>query len=161
MRLTLRPLLAISLLLPFAACPALAASIGSFALNGKNVQLTCATLVPMPGTDGVMRMVLVLSEKSPKPGVDANTASMQGELGASLSAVLLKFEGENWESSTGFSYTHPDLKKPSGYCDASACKLERIEVNGGEFSAHLVAEPVAGSSGNALAFDMNLRVKMP
>ena len=142
MRLTLRPLLAISLLLPFAACPALAASIGSFALNGKNVQLTCATLVPMPGTDGVMRMVLVLS-------------------GASLSAVLLKFEGENWENSTGFSYTHPDLKKPSGYCDASACKLERIEVNGGEFSAHLVAEPVAGSSGNALAFDMNLRVKMP
>ena len=104
MRLTLRPLLAISLLLPFAACPALAASIGSFALNGKNVQLTCATLVPMPGT--------------------------------------------------GHEKTQRLLRCP-------ACKLERIEVNGGEFSAHLVAEPVAGSSGNALAFDMNLRVKMP
>jgi len=53
------------------------------------------------------------------------------------------------------------LKKPSGYCEASTCRLERIEMNGGEFSVHLVAGPVAGSSGNALAFDMNLRIWMP
>jgi hypothetical protein len=156
--------LATTLALFAAACTASASSLGTFQVNGKDASLSSAVLVGMPPANGVPRMVLVLSEKAPPAGTDANAAMMENPnaFGAAVTAVLLKFEGESWSNTTGCSIAHPASKNKHGnYLGADACKLTDVSVANGEFHARLATAPSAKDGDDAIAIDVKLSPKMP
>ena len=147
-----------------AACGASAASLGAFKVNDKDANLSSAVRVGMPPISGAARMVLVLSEKAPPAGTDANLTLIAdpNAFGASVNAVLLKSEGEGWSNTTGCSVAHPASKSKHGnYLDANACKLTDVSVANGEFHAHLATAPATKDGADTIAIDVKLNVRMP
>ena len=147
-----------------AACGASAASLGTFKVNDKDANLSSAALVGMPAISGAGRMVLVLSEKAPPAGTDANLTLIANPnaFGAAVTAVLLKLDGKDWSNTTGCDIAHPAAKSKHGnHLDANACKLTDVSVANGEFHAHLATGPSAKDGEDAIAIDVKLNVKMP
>lgn len=157
-------MLATTVTLLVAACTASASSLGTFKVNGKDANLSSATLVGMPPSGNVPRMVLVLSEKAPPAGVDANVTLMANPnaFGAAVTAVLLKFDGKQWSNTTGCTIAHPaTTSKHGNYLDANACKLTEVSVANGELHARLVTAPSSKDGSDAVAIDVKLSPKMP
>lgn len=156
--------LATTLALLAAASGASASSLGTFRVNGKEAGLSSATLVGMPPSSNVPRMVLVLSEKAPPAGVDPNTALIvnPNAFGAAVTAVLLKFDGKDWSNTTGCTIAHPaTTSKHGNYLGADTCKLTEASVMNGELHARLVTTPAAKDGDDAITLDLELSVKMP
>jgi len=156
--------LATTLALLAAACSASASSPGSFKVNDKNASLSSAVLVGMPPTGTTPRMVLVLSEKAPTPGVDPNMATIANPnaFGAAVNVVLVKPEGKDWSNPVGCDIAHPAAKNKHGdHLDANGCKLTDVSVTNGEFHAHLATAPSAKDGDDTIAIDIKLNVKMP
>jgi len=150
-----------SLALLCAACGAARANLGTFKVNGVDTPLGYAGLVAMPPTGGMPRMVLVLSEKAPAPGADANMLSFTGGLGASVSAPIVQLPDKGWSAPAGFSYYHPSAKDKHGWCASTNCMLKDVVIEGGEFRAHLVSTAPPAASGESVVLDMNLHIRMP
>ena len=165
MRIAHRSLLAaaalLSLSLLCAPCGAAQGNLGTFKVNGKDASLGYAGLVAMEPVDGLPRMVLVLAEKAPAQGADAAAASDSGTLGPTISAPILKYADKGWSAPAGFSFLHPAAKNGHGWCAGDNCILKDVVVKDGEFRAHLVSTAPPATSGDTLAFDLNLRIKMP
>ena len=147
-----------------AACNASASSLGSFKVNDKDASLSSAVLVGMPPSGTTPRMVLVLSEKAPDPGVDPNLATLvnPNAFGAAVNVVLLKPEGEDWNNPVGCDIVHPAAKNKHGdHLDANGCKLTDVSVANGGFHAHLATAPSAKDGDDTITIDIKLNVKMP
>lgn len=158
-----------SVLLPAAmlctACGASASSgLGTFKVNDKAASLTSAVMVGMNPTNNVPRMVLVLSEKAPPAGTNANETMMAdpNAFGASVSVTLLKMEGEGWSNVTGCMLFHPATKNEHGdFLDAKACVLSDVSVANGEFHARLTTPPSTTYQKDAIQLDVKFAAKMP
>ena len=147
-----------------AACAASAGPLGAFKVNDYAAHLSSAVLVGMPPISGAGRMVLVLSEKAPPAGADANTTLIANPnaFGAAVTAVLIKFDGKDWSNTTGCDVAHPASKSKHGnHLDANACTLTDVSVANGEFHAHLATAPATKDSEDAIAIDVRPNVKMP
>jgi len=142
-------------------CGAAPASLGTFKVNGVDTPLGYAGLVAMPPTNGTPRMVLVLAEKAPAPGADANMLSYTGGLGASVSGPIVQDPEKGWSAPAGFSYFHPSAKDHHGWCASTNCVLKDAVVKDGEFHAHLVSTAAPAATGESVVLDMNLRIRMP
>lgn len=152
-----------SLTVLVSACGASAAPLGTLKVNDETASLSSAVLVGMPPTGGAERMVLVLSEKVPPSGVDPNTMLIANPnaFGAAVTAVLIKFDGEEWNNTTGCEIAHPASKSRHGnHLDANTCKLTDVSVTNGEFHARLATPPSAKDGADAITIDVKLNVKM-
>lgn len=152
---------AFSLSLLCSACGASPAGLGTFKVNGKDAHIGYAGLVAMKPMNGLPRMILVLAEKAPSPGTDPAAASDAGMLGATLSAPILEYPDKGWSAPAGLSYLHPAATSPHGWCAGNNCMLKDVVVKEGEFSAHLVSTAPPAATGDSIALDLNLRIKMP
>lgn len=156
--------LATTLALLAAACSASASSLGTFKVNDKDASLSSAVLVGMPPSGTTPRMVLVLSEKAPGPGEDANQAMIANPnaFGAAITVVLLKPEGKEWSNPVGCDVVNPAGKNKHGnHLDANGCKLTDVTVANGELHGHLATTPSAKDGDDSIAIDIPLNVKMP
>lgn len=156
--------LATTLALLATACSASASSLGTFKVNDKDASLTSAVLVGMPPSGTTPRMVLVLSEKAPEPGVDPNMATLANPnaFGAMVNVVLLKADGEDWSNPVGCDIVHPAAKNKHGdHLAADGCKLTDVSVTNGQFHAHLATTPSAKDGDDTIVIDIKLNVKMP
>lgn len=153
-----------TLALLITACSASASSLGTFRVNDKAVILTSVVLVERDKSKPELGYMLVISEKTPPPAIDARTALIADAkiFGAAIVLAVNKLPNAEWSNATGCGIRNAPTKKPFGAdLGANDCELSDVSMKNGEFHAHLVAVPDAKHGDDTIAIDVKLNVKMP